>query len=60
MVTEFTPAYGTEQPARVPYGSGPDDSVAHSWAAVMLAGLLRDNPRLFGKLLTEAATNAKS
>jgi hypothetical protein len=60
MATEYSPEYATKRPDRVPFGDGPDDSVPHSWAAHMLAGLLRENPRLFGKLLTAAATNEQS
>lgn len=60
MTTTFPPGYGTEQAVNVPFGSGPDESVPHSWAARMLTDLRKENPRLFGKLLSAAAMNEKS
>lgn len=44
----------------VRYGDGPDDVLPLSWAEHMLASMARDDPKRFGKLLTDAALAGKA
>ncbi len=41
----------------VRFGTGPDESVPHSWASRMLTQLAQEKPQVFGQLLKAAALN---